>query len=323
MYIGMTFDLREAYLKEGLGMEETAEFDSEETIGAIEATLESFGHRVERVGNARALMEAILSGARWDLVFNLCEGMAGRFRESLVPAILEMYQIPYTFSDPLTLAISLDKAMAKKVVASEGVPTPKGFLVKSLDDLNEVPFDPPFFIKPNQEGTGKGIDEKSIAWEEGSMREKAEEIITKFGQPALVEEYLPGREFTVGMIGEGKGAKVIGTIEIISKGPMGLYSYEVKEDCDNLREQLLVPDSDLRSRIEAVALEAYKALGIRDVGRVDIRLSKDGQPVFLEANPLPGLHPISSDLPTIAKFSGMSYEWLIGMIIKEASQRVR
>lgn len=323
MYIGITFDLREAYLKDGLGMEETAEFDSEETISAIEATLNSLGHRTIRVGNAGALIRAIVQGMRWDLVFNICEGVSGRFRESLVPALLEMHQIPYTFSDPLSLAISLDKAMAKKVVASEGVPTPRGFLVNSLDDLKDLPIEPPLFIKPNNEGTGKGIDEKSLAWDKGSLRKKVEEIIEKFRQPALVEEYLPGREFTVGIIGEGKGARVIGTIEIVSKGPLGLYSYHVKESCEELREHLFVPRSDLRNQIEGVALKAYRALGLRDAGRVDIRLSEDGQPMFLEANPLPGLHPVSSDLPTIAKFSGMTYEELIGTIIQEALKRMK
>ncbi|MFN3534770.1 MAG: D-alanine--D-alanine ligase [Desulfatiglandales bacterium] len=323
MDIGIVFDLREAYLERGMTLEETAEFDSQETVLAIEESLISLGHRVERIGGAKELLSLLAYGRRWDLVFNIAEGIRGKFRESIVPAMLELYGIPYTFSDPLSTAITLDKGTAKKLILYHGIRTPEFCLVSSPHEIDRIGLDFPLFVKPNQEGTGKGIDEKSIVRDSSSLRERIEALLFRFGQPVLVEEYLPGREFTVGVVGEGESAWALGTMEIRVKGGYGVYSFRAKEECESLVEYLDLREDGLRSQVEEVAIGAYRALGLRDLARIDIKLSQEGVPMFLEANPLPGLHPTHSDLPMIAKMQGWSFRDLIAYIITSASKRLR
>lgn len=323
MKIGITFDLRDRYIQEGMSLEDVAEFDSEATIAAIEAAIKDLGHKPERIGGAKDLIVAVASGRRWDLVFNIAEGLKGKFRESLVPAILEHYQIPYTFSDPLAIATTLDKALAKKVVSWHGIPTASFCLIRSSHEVDKITFGPPFFVKPNQEGTGKGIDKGSLLWDMEGLKQKVDYLTSRFGGPALVEEYLPGREFTVGILGEQEGARPLGTVEVLVKDGSGIYSFEAKEACEELVDYLWLKDEILRRQIEDVALRAYKSLDLRDAGRIDIRLSEEGMPMFLEANPLPGLHPTHSDLPIIASLGGMSYQELIASIIGHASKRIQ
>ncbi|MBV6343740.1 D-alanine--D-alanine ligase family protein, partial [Candidatus Magnetobacterium casense] len=216
MNIGLTFDLRKTYEAMGFSSEETAEFDSEETIDCLAQSIKKAGYEVSAIGNIYDLVGQLARGMRWDLVFNISEGMYGRSREAQIPALLEAYAIEYTFSDPLTLALALDKAMAKAVVRSAGVPTPDYAVVDAAPLLNGCPplngF--PLFVKPLCEGTGKGIEPGSIVWTETDFKGRCEFILKKYKQPAIVEDYLPGREFTVGIIGTGRSARAAGTLEV-------------------------------------------------------------------------------------------------------------
>ena len=203
MTIGLTYDLRHDYLAAGYSQEETAEFDRVDTIEGIESALQALGHETERIGNVKSLVGRLAAGERWDMVFNICEGMFGMGREAQVPALLDAYEIPYTFSDPLILALTLDKGMTKTVVRSVGVPTPDFAVVAAPEDVAAVDLPFPLFAKPVAEGTGKGIDARSKVDSPQQLAAVCRELLAKFSQPVLVETYLPGREFTVGIVGSG------------------------------------------------------------------------------------------------------------------------
>jgi D-alanine-D-alanine ligase len=322
--IGLVYDLRDDYLAEGYTEEQVAEFDSESTIRSLEDALKSLGHQVARVGNGRALAGQLAAGARWDLVFNIAEGLAGRSREAQVPALLEMYGVPYTFSDPLVCALTLDKGITKRVVRSGGVATPDFFVVESVRDVDRIAMPYPMFAKPIAEGTGKGVDSRSCIRRPEDLRPVCQYLLERFGQPVLVERYLPGREFTTAVLGTGLDARVLGTMEIaiLDGAPATDYSYEVKELCEKFVRYFPMPKGALRDETEALALKAYQILQCRDAGRVDIRLDENGRPMFIEINPLPGLHPSHSDLPMIATQEGVSYETLIQTIVEAAMRRI-
>jgi D-alanine-D-alanine ligase len=282
---------------------------------------------VERVGRARRLVEKLAAGHRWDLVFNICEGLKGIARESQVPAILEVYDTAYTFGDPLVMSLCLHKGLAKLVVERAGLPTPKSQIVESPEHIDLCAgLAYPLFAKPLAEGTGKGITPASRISTRAELTEVSQRLLAQFRQPVLVEEYLPGREFTVGLLGTGEQARVLGTLEIVllANAEPGVYSYVNKEKCEELVEYHHVgPDDAEVAMAEQVALAAWKALGGRDAGRLDLRSDAQGKPQFIEANPLAGLHPFHSDLPMIATAVGMSYQELIRHIVESASQRVR
>jgi D-alanine-D-alanine ligase len=321
--IGLVYDLRDDYLAEGFSEDQVAEFDSAATIAALEQALRSLGHAVERVGNGPALARQLVSGKRWDLVFNIAEGLYGRSREAQAPALLEMYGIAYTFSDPLVCALTLDKAMTKRVIQSAGLHTPRFSVVSSISDVESVGLDFPLFAKPLAEGTGKGVDNKSCVESAEALKAVCARLLTVFRQPVLVEEYLPGREFTTAILGTGPDATVLGTMEFTVRegAPAADYSYEVKEQCEQCVHYFPMPLGSRRRQVEDLALRAYQVLECRDTGRVDIRLDAQGQPAFIEINPLPGLHPTHSDLPMIATQEGMAYEELIGRIVRSALAR--
>src|ERR1700733_6562179 len=190
MRIGVTYDLRSDYLALGYGEEETAEFDAEETIAAICDALSGLGHTPERIGGIRPLTEKLAAGARWDAVFNICEGLKGVAREAQVPALLEAFDIPYLFSDPLTLALSLDKALAKRVVRDAGVPTADFAVIEKESDAAYVALDYPLFLKPVAEGSGKGVGARSKVENRGELASVAKDLLARFHQPVLVEEFL-------------------------------------------------------------------------------------------------------------------------------------
>jgi len=324
MKIGLVYDLRSDYLAQGHGPEQVAEFDSDETVAAIDEAIRSLGHRTDRIGTARALAARLVAGDRWDLVFNIAEGLAGRCREAQAPALLELYGVPYTFSDPLVCAATLDKAVAKRLVAAAGLATPKFAVVGDVADVAGIALEYPLFAKPLAEGTGKGVDARSRIDSPGQLAAVCRGLLERFAQPVLVEEFLPGREFTVAVLGTGREARVLGTLEIEIAPHVGstIYSYETKERCEQWVRYSDPPADALRRDVEALALAAYRVLECRDAGRVDIRCDCRGRPAFLEINPLPGLHPTHSDLPIVATRQGMTYAGLLGAIIESAVRRL-
>jgi D-alanine-D-alanine ligase len=323
MRVGMTYDLRDDYLAQGYGEEETAELDQPQTIEAIADALRELGHEPVSVGNLPALMTRLLAGERWDLVFNIAEGLWGAGREAQVPALLDAWRIPYTFSDPMVLALTLHKGMTKHVVRDCGVRTPDFAVVETLEDLGELALPFPLFCKPVAEGTGKGVGPASRVQDRPGLERVCADLLRRFAQPVLVEAYLPGREFTVGITGTGRLAQAIGVLEVVlrEQAEPGAYSFLNKEHYDVLVEYRLTR-STLAERVQDEALRAWRALGCRDGGRVDLRLDADGAPHFLEVNPLAGLNPVRSDLPILCRQAGISYLDLIRRIVDSALRRV-
>ncbi len=323
MRVGITYDLREAYLAQGFTPEQTAEFDAPETIEGIEQALASLGYIPERIGGIGQLAARLVAGERWELVFNVAEGLAGMGREAQVPALLEAYDIPYTFSDPLVLCLALHKGMAKRVVRDCGVPTPDFHVVETDEDIGAVALPPPLFVKPVAEGTGKGVSAGSRIEDLGQLAPACRRLLAQFRQAVLVERFLPGREFTVGVVGTGAGARSVGAMEILlgpESDPEG-YTFLNKEHYEERVNYRLVQD-DAARQAEGVALAAWRCLGCRDGGRVDLRADREGRPQFLEVNPLAGLDPRRSDLVILARLAGLQFQELIAMIMTSAHQRL-
>jgi D-alanine-D-alanine ligase len=312
--IGLTYDLVADWQDEGLDAEHLAEFDAEDTIAAIAGCLARRGHAVQRIGRARALVDRLAEGARWDLVFNICEGLLGPAREALVPALLDAYAIPCVFSDPLVLALALHKGHTKRVVRDAGLATAP-FVVL---DRPEVPtgLAYPVFVKPVAEGTGKGIGPDSLCCTPAALEAALARLLRRFGQPVLVEAWLPGREFTVGLVGTGSEAEVVGVMEIDSPTT---YGFDTKKHYAEVRYRLA--DDDEAAAAAALALAAWRVLGCRDGGRIDLRSDAQGRPMFLEVNPLAGLHPVDSDLVILARLAGHDYDWLLDRIMASACAR--
>ena len=323
MRVALTYDLRDDYLAAGHSEEEAAEFDRPETIDGIAQALAALGHTPVRIGNLAALATRLLAGERWDLVFNIAEGLYGLARESQVPALLDAWRIPYTFSDPLVLALSLHKGMTKRVVRDAGVPTPDFRLVEEEADLDVVDLPFPLFCKPVAEGSSKGVTPASRVAGPDALRAVCRDLLARFRQPVLVEEYLPGRELTVGILGTGRNAVVLGVLEVLlrSGAESGIYSFHNKEHYEALVDYRVADDADARAAGE-VALAAWRVLGGRDAGRVDLRFDARGRPCFLEVNPLAGLHPVRSDLAILARRVGLGYQGLIGRIVQSAQERI-
>jgi D-alanine-D-alanine ligase len=300
-------------------MEDTAEFDKQETVDAIDGALTKMGFQTELVGNCFQLIEALSSGKRWDLVFNIAEGLYGDGRESVVPAILDQYRIPYVFSGPVIMGISLNKHLTRLIVSAAGVPVSPGMIISGVNEINKCNLQYPLFIKPVSEGTGKGITEKSLINSKSDLKNMVEYLITRFNQPALVEEYLPGREFTVGVIGTGDDTAAIGGMEIECKDNLP-YSVEFKENYQIYCKYIPLA-SDFADECNTVAINVWKALGGVDGGRVDVKADRNGRICFMEVNPLAGLHPVHSDLPILSRLTGISYQTLMEMIMKSAIKR--
>src|SRR3954468_22953214 len=290
MHIGLTYDLRSDYLAAGYGEEETAEFDQVGTIDAIDGALCELGHTTDRVGHARTLVERLAAGDRWDLVFNICEGLHGLAREAQVPAILDVFDIPYTFADPAALCVCLDKALTKTLLRANCVATPDWHVVRDLSDIESCQLRFPLIAKPMAEGTGKGINGASKIADGGALRLVCERLLNRYKQPVLVERFLPGREFTVGLIGTAAKAEVAGTLEIVLHGEAepDVYSYENKAQSEELCDlSLVLPSNDPAvAEAEQIALAAWRAVAGRDAGRVDLRCDEAGNPQVIEINPL-------------------------------------
>jgi len=323
MLVGLTYDLRADYLAEGYGEEETAEFDSPGTIQALDDALRALGHRTARIGNLHRLVERLAQGERWDLVFNIAEGLNGMGREAQVPAVLDGYGIAYTFSDPMVMGLTLHKGLTKRVVRDAGVATADFAVVESEADIDAIRLPFPLFAKPVAEGTGKGVTPASRIADREALSGVCRELLRRFDQPVLVETYLPGREFTVGLVGSGARAESIGALEVILKdnAEPGVYSYINKEQCEERVIYRLVDDAPAREAA-AVALRAWRVLGCRDAGRIDLRADAAGRVNFIEVNPLAGLHPTHSDLPILWQKAGRDYADLIRRIVESAARRI-
>ncbi len=323
MKTGLVYDLRDDYLAEGWTAEEAAEFDSVSTIDALVEALGTLGHDVERIGHARRLCARIVEGARWDLVFNIAEGVKGRSREAQVPALLELFDIPYTFSDPLVCAATLDKAVAKRLVRDAGLRTPDFVVLRNPAEIASVDLVFPLFVKPLAEGTGKWIDSTSRVEDHEGLQSVCMSLLARSGQPVLVEEYLPGREFTTGIVGTGSRAQIVGSMEITIRQSAGTadYSYTVKQEWRELCDYPVLEPGGLKDEVERLALDSYLALECRDLARVDLRLDRDGRPSFVEINPLPGLNPVYSDLPILSRLNGWEYVDIIRAVVDSALER--
>lgn len=319
MKIGLTYDLRSWYLDRGYSMEDTAEFDKQDTVDAIDGALRKMGFDTEPVGNCFQLIEALSAGKKWDLVFNIAEGLYGDGRESVVPAILDQYRIPYVFSGPVIMGISLNKHLTRLIVSAAGVPVSPGMLISNMQEAENCKLEYPLFIKPVSEGTGKGITEKSLVKTREELLERAAYLLGRFNQPALVEEYLPGREFTVGITGSGDDACAIGGMEIECMDNLP-YSVEFKENYQTFCKYTPLPGS-FADECKSVALNVWKALGAVDAGRVDVKADRNGRICFIEVNPLAGLHPVHSDLPILSRMAGIEYQQLIEKIVNSAIVR--
>jgi D-alanine-D-alanine ligase len=324
MNIGITYDLRPEYLEAGYSEEETAEFDRPDTIAAIEVILRQLGYATERIGHVRQLAARLVQGERWDLVFNIAEGVCGFGREAQVPALLDAFGLPYTFSDPLVLTLTLHKGMTKHVVRELGISTPDFAVIETAADLEAIRLSFPLFVKPVAEGSSKGISGANIVRTQGALQAVCADLRRRFRQPVLVETFVPGREVTVGLVGTGSQTRALGVMEIVllEEAEPEVYSYANKAQYASRVRYRLVQGA-LARRASEVALQVWRGLGCRDGGRVDLRCDVQGEPVFLEVNPLPGLQPQHSDLPIMCRLLGIGYADLLGMIMTSALQRLK
>lgn len=323
MKVGITYDLQEYYIASGMSEEDAAEFDRPDTINAIEMELRKLGYETDLVGNIFDLTKRLAAGDTWDMVFNIAEGIRGFAREAQVPALLDAYGIPYTFSDPMVLSLTLHKGMTKHVIRDIGVPTPDFCVIERLSDLEKVNMPFPLFAKPVAEGTGKGISASSRINSRAGLRDSCKKILEACRQPVILESFLSGREFTVGITGTGDKAAAIGVIEILLQGEAepDSYSYSNKKKYETRVKYRLVDDAEAGKAVDT-ALLAWRGLGCRDGGRVDLRSDENGVPMFMEVNPLAGLNPDISDLPILCGLSGVTYQDLITRIMESALERI-
>ena len=328
MRIGLTYDLKED-IEPGRETTEDAleEYDSIEVINAISGALRALGHTTVRLGGGRQFLQKILK-TRVDFVFNIAEGRGSqRSREAQVPAVLEMLGIPYSGSDPQTLAVTLDKPLAKQLLQAAGVPTPPFHVIYSAQDLKALPdskIQLPAFIKPAWEGSSKGIRLTSRADTAARARAVARRLLKDYSQPVLIEKYIEGDEVTVGMVGNSPPF-IVGIMRVLPKKKFKtfVYSLEVKRDWRKLVEYECPAklNKSTIKRITDASLTAYRALGCRDFSRADFRVGLDGIPYLLEVNPLPGLNPSSGDLPIMSYKMGWVYNALIRAVFEAALAR--
>jgi D-alanine-D-alanine ligase len=322
--IGFTFNMKRVESKHGNDAE--AEYDPPETIEAIRAALESLGHDIILL-EANSELPGRLMEKSVDLVFNIADGLGGRNREAAVPALCELCGIPYTGSDSATLALALDKALTKRILRQQGILTPAFQVMTSGREKLSPGLRFPLIVKPNAEGSSKGIAAKGVVDDEAALRQAVRDLIERYRQPALVEEYIPGREFTVGLLGDRR-PRVLPPMEIIFKDKANLrpvYDYEIKQEWEKHVEYQCparLSPAELRA-VEKAARETFVSLDCRDVARVDLRMNPKGEVYVLEVNPLPGLTPDYSDLVLIAKAAGIEYRTLIAEILAGGLRRLR
>jgi D-alanine-D-alanine ligase len=313
-----------------------AEWDSPETIAAVERALSGLGDVIRL--EATADFPQRLRQARPDIVFNMAEGLIGQNREAHVPAICEFYGVPYSGSDPFTLSLALHKARTKQMLQFYRIPTAQFALVESLAEAKAVKkaglLRYPVFAKPVQEGSSKGITERNYIRHGGDLLACVAELLEVYEQSVILEEFLPGAEFTCGVIGNGREARVLPIVgmrfDVLPEGALPIYGFEAKWIWDTPEQPLQLfecparIDEGLRTAIERVTLRAYSALGCRDWSRIDVRLDAAGVPNIVEVNPLPGILPNpeeNSCLPKAAAAAGMTYDELIQSCVIAAAKR--
>jgi len=322
--VGLTYNVRRTP-QVTVDHDQDAEYDTPQTIAAIREAIESYGHTVVEL-EATPELSTLLPAAAVDVVFNIAEGIGGRNREAQVPALLELLGIPYTGSDPAAMSLTLDKSLAKQIVAQAGCATPASLVMRTGKERLPKGLEFPLMVKPVAEGSSKGILGRSVVESDAELREAARELINKYKQDALVESYLPGREFTVALLGESK-PKALPPMEVIFTDPSRkhpIYDFNCKFKSEGTGYEVPAKvDEPLLREIERVAKRAFIALGARDYGRVDLRLDAAGRVNFIECNPLPGLSPGFSDMCLIADGVGISYRTLIGEILAPCIRRYR
>ena len=328
--IALTYNLRRHVGEhDGMPVDGDSEFDSQATIDTIAQGLRAAGHRVHLVEATPALPQWFLSHPV-DVVFNIAEGLHGEHREAQVPAILESLGVPFTGSNSITLALALDKAKTKQILASEGIPTPRWQLFLAPNSPLNPRLEFPLIVKPNREGSSKGIWRESVVADEPSLRRQVAHVYQRYRQEALVEEFIDGRELTVGIIGEEALPILELDFEACRTHGEFFYTWRVKE-FQNDASLGLSPALHCPARLEAattlrvqdMALRAHRALGCIDFSRTDIRLRADGTPFVLEINPLPGLSPLDSNFPIMTTAAGISHAALIQRIVDLAMARYR
>ncbi len=325
MRVGLAYNVKPADPPDHLPEDAFEEYDSEATVGHLCDALSRLGHDVRRLPAGGGFVDALRRESP-DIVFNIAEGEGGRCREAHIPAVLEMLSVPYVGSDPLTLSVTLDKPMAKRLVAHDGFPTPAFRTFRSADEVASLPFPFPAIVKPVFEGSSKGVRLSSRAADKDRVREMVRFVTETYGQDALVEAFVPGAEVTVGVLGNDP-PRVAGMMEIAPKTVPSsefVYSLEVKRDWENrviYRVPPALPGTVL-SEIGRCALGVYRLLGCRDFSRIDFRIDGDGVPQFIECNPLPGLSPGYGDLPILAERMGTPYVSLVGEILSHALVRL-
>lgn len=320
MNIGLTYNVKSEYVfKPGDPPDANAEFDHDDTIGVIEAAIASGGHQVVRIGNAKHLLEKLEAVKSLDLVFNLAEGEAGRNRESQVPIILEMLRVPFVGGDGLTLGLTLDKILTKKILISEGIPTPKFAELSDPAQSWTIGLAYPLIVKPRYEGSSKGVRKASLVTNAQELEAQAKWLIDTYRQPALVEEFIEGQEFTVAIIGnDPPETQPVVQIKIDGRLDLGrlFYTFEhIRSGADYVCPAP-VPEA-LRQQLASLALRTYAAVECLDFGRVDIRVDRTGRPYVLEINPLPSLST-EDVFMFIAKAQGLTYEQLITRVVDAA-----
>ena len=302
---------------ESLPEDSGAEYDDERTTAALLSAIRAGGHEAVDLILEEDFPQAIRRVGP-DLVFNIAEGVRGSGRESIVPAWLDHLGIPYTGSDSLTLSLSLDKAMSKTFAQAHGIPTPAWRCVFDEAELEGLELKFPLFVKPNSEGSSMGIRHASRVTDPARLREQVRWILNDYQQGCLIEEFMPGGEFCVGILGD-RDLQVLPVVEV--RTPKGFYSYEDKSAHN---KELICPAdvrAELADRLREMGQRAFRAFRCRDLGRVDLKLDSEGTPLFLEINPLPGLSPYYSIFNKEAEAAGIGFEEMIARIIDSAVQR--
>jgi len=322
--VGLAYNLKKGIKSEVEDIE--AEYDSMDTVYAIKKSLEKLNCKVELLEADESILEK-LKKTKVDIVFNIAEGTYGRGREAQIPALLNFLKIPFTGSDETTLCLALDKALAKRILSTYKIKTPKyQVLSNSKDKLNKnMKF--PLIVKPNAEGSSKGISDHAVVRNRAELKELLDKNFNSYGQAMLVEEFIKGREFTVGIVNSGDEIFVFPPMEIKFKDKAqehNIYSFNIKKNYKDYVEYVCPAEIDksLEDKMIAASKKIFKVLECRDFSRIDFRMSPEGEIYFIEINPLPGLAPGYSDFPMLAEFNGVDYDTLIKMILNSGLKRL-